>query len=72
MEGQCQVIFAIKFNEPPTSGGGIGSRTPVFLWYDYCRAAFSSVGGCFGIFVAGAEGLGIVGGFVRASAAVGT
>ena len=41
-------------------------------WYSSCRAAFSSVGGCFGMFVAGAEGLGIVGGFVRASAAVGT
>ena len=41
-------------------------------WYSSCRAAFSSVVGCFGMFVAGAEGLSIVGGFVRASAAVGT
>ena len=43
-----------------------------FIWYGYCKQHSEDVGGCFGMFVAGAEGLGVVGGNVRASAAAGT
>ena len=58
MGGQCQVIFRFIL--------------PVALGTVLAEQHSEDVGGCFGMFVAGAEGLGIVGGFVRASAAEGT